>query len=87
MQNQIQKSEDGYQNIRFDSKLEGMIYLKILEFAKKYPKFERQPKYVLSTDLASAKKFRRTIYKGDLTSSKGKIYTIDVKDLKRKYLA
>lgn len=74
-------------NIRFDSKLEGMIYLKILEFAKKYPiNFERQPEYVLIDGFSiGKKKFRRTVYKGDFNIViNGKIYTIDVKGFETK---
>lgn len=69
-------------NIRFDSKLEGMVYLKILEFSKKYPiAFDRQPEYVLIDGfMVNGNRYRKTVYKGDFNVViNGKIYTIDVK--------
>lgn len=68
--------------INFDSKLEGMVYLKILELAKKYPiAFERQPEYELIEGFqVNGSKYRKTVYKGDFNVViNGKIYTIDVK--------
>ena len=84
-------------NIRFDSKLEGMVYLKILELAKKYPiAFERQPEYELIDGFqVNGSKYRKTVYKGDFNIViNGRIFTIDCKGystevfkLKRKLFA
>lgn len=84
-------------NIRFDSKLEGMVYLKILELAKKYPiAFERQPEYELIEGFqVNGSKYRKTVYKGDFNIViNGRIFTIDCKGystevfkLKRKLFA
>lgn len=69
-------------NITFDSKLESHIYLKLLEFSKKYPiAFDRQPEYVLIDGfMVNGNRYRKTVYKGDFNVViNGKIYTIDVK--------
>lgn len=69
-------------NITFDSKLESHIYLKLLEFSKKYPiAFDRQPEYVLIDGfMVNGYRYRKTVYKGDFNVViNGKIYTIDVK--------
>ena len=69
-------------NITFDSKLESHIYLKLLEFSKKYPfAFDRQPYYVLIDGfMVNGNRYRKTVYKGDFNVViNGKIYTIDVK--------
>ncbi len=83
--------------INFDSKLEGMVYLKILELAKKYPiAFERQPEYELIERFqVNGSKYRKTVYKGDFNIViNGRIFTIDCKGystevfkLKRKLFA
>ena len=84
-------------NIKFDSKLESHVYLKILELSKKYPfAYDLQPEYMLIDRFAIGnKRFRKTVYKGDFNISfNGKIYTIDSKGyetelfrLKRKLFA
>ena len=68
--------------IKFDSKLESHVYLKILELSKQHPfAYELQPEYILLDKFnVDGMPYRKTIYKGDFNISyNGKLYTIDVK--------
>lgn len=70
--------------IKFDSKLESNIYLKILELAKTYKfDYKLQPRYLLveKFDL-EGKKFRAITYVGDFELViNGQVYTIDSKGI------